>query len=86
MSENRKTLIHYESPGTNGASADVRITGTGETLIRAFVRIAIHLEDHLHFSAERLSMVLPALMALEKAGTTIVSTDMEAIRKAKEGG
>lgn len=86
MSENQKTLIHYEAPGTDGSLADVTITGTGETLICAFVKIAICLENQLHFSPERLSMVLPVLMAQEKAETTIDGTDMEAIRKAKEGG
>lgn len=86
MSEKRETLIFYKSPGTDGASADVQIAGTGETLLRAFVKIALTLEGELHLSPTRLGAFLPFLMELEKSGTTVISTDLEAIRKAKEGG
>ena len=86
MSEKRETLIFYKSPGTNGASADIRIAGTGEELLRAFVKIALSLEGHLHLNRTKLVTVLPLLMELEKSGTTVISADLEAIRKAKEGG
>ena len=44
MSEERKTIIHYESPGTDGSSAEVHIMGTSEDILKAFVRIAVSMK------------------------------------------
>ena len=86
MSEERKTIIHYESPGTDGSSAVVEIKGTSEDILKAFVRIALSMKNNMNLNIAKLAAILPMLVDLEKAEGSLVTIDNDAIRKAKGGG
>lgn len=87
MSEERKTIIHYESPGTDEMSSDMHIMGTKEDILKAFVRIAVSIKNNMNFNIAKLSVMLPILVDLEQATIeSSVTIDNNAIRKAKDGG
>lgn len=87
MSEERKTIIHYESPGTDGSSAEIHIMGTSEDILRAFVKITISMQKNMNINIAKLAVMLPMLVDLEKAAIeSSLTIDNNAIRKAKDGG
>lgn len=87
MSEERKTIIHYESPGTDEMSSDVHIVGTKGNILKAFVRIALGMKNNMNIDIAKLAVILPMLVDLEEAAIESSFTiDNNAKRKAKDGG
>lgn len=87
MSEERKTIIHYESPETDEMSSDMHIMGTKEDILKAFVRIALCMKNTMNVDIAKLAVILPMLVDLEKAAIeSSVIIDNNAIHKAKGGG
>lgn len=87
MREERKTIIHYESPGTNGSSSNLHVKGTLGGILKAFVRIALSMKNNMDVDIAKMAVILPMLVDLEKAAIeSSVTIDNNAIRKEKGGG